>query len=491
MPPEPRPAGPDPRRWRALAVTLVVGFMSLLDVTIVNVALPSIGRGLGASPQGLQWVVSGYALAFGLVLVAGGRLGDLVGRRRMFLLGLAGFILTSAAAGAATNEETIVAARLLQGAAAGMLTPQNTGLIQDLFTGPERGRAFGIFGTTVGVSAATGPVLGGAIIALFGAENGWRAVFWVNVPIGLAAMVLAARLIPRAEPGQGGRLRREVDPVGALLLGGSVLCVLLPVVESMSHRTTTWWLLVLLSPVSWLTFLRWERRVIARGRGPLLDVRLFTAAPGFVSGIALGTLYFCGFSGLWLVLALFFQDGMGYSALGSGLAVTPFAVGSAVTAVVAGRLVERWERWVTVTGLSLVLVGFAALAVAVGADEHVGLWAALPLLVAGIGSGAVISPNFTLTLAHVPPRMGGAAGGALQTGSRVGSAVGAAVLAAAYRLTLADQPGDYAVALRVAFACAIGFVLVAMAVALLDLRVRRTGGPEVSEPRAAPAAPPR
>ena len=461
---------PDPRRWRALAVTLVVGFMSLLDVTIVNVAIPSIERGLDASAQSVQWVISGYALTFGLVLVAGGRLGDLLGRRRMFLIGLTAFTVTSAVAGAAPNEELLVAARLLQGVAAGMLTPQNSGLIQDLFRGDERGRAFGWFGTTVGVSAATGPVLGGLLIALFGEEHGWRVVFLVNVPIGLVAMVLAARLIPRAQPRRG-TLRREIDPVGSLLLGSAVLCVLLPVVEAMSQPATLWWLALPAAPVLGVLFFRWESRVIARGRSPVLDVRLVRTAPGFATGIGLQTIYFSGFSGLWLVLALFFQEGLGFSALGSGLAVTPFALGSAVAAVVAGRLVGRWGRRLTVGGLLLVLTGFIGLALVIQAPEHTALATALPLLVAGIGSGAVISPNVTMTLDHVPPRMGGAAGGAIQTGARVGSAIGAAVLAAAFRITL--DGGAYASAARAAFLCAIVFILLALALAVVELKQQR------------------
>ncbi|HET6625806.1 MAG TPA: MFS transporter, partial [Nocardioidaceae bacterium] len=473
-------------RWRTLAVTLVVGFMTLLDVTIVNVALPSIQRGLDASPQGIQWIVSGYALTFGLTLVAGGRLGDVLGRRRMFLLGLGAFTLTSAAAGAAPNEELIVAARLLQGVAAGMLTPQNTGLIQDLFSGEERGRAFGIFGTTVGVSAAAGPVLGGLILAAFGEEHGWRFVFLVNVPIGLVAMVLAARLIPRGRR-QDGRLRSEIDWLGAVLLGLAVLGFLLPLVESMGDPSTPLWLLLPVTGVCGWLFVRWERRLIRHGRSPLLDVRLFSRTPGYRSGIALGSIYFCGFSGIWLVLALFFQDGLGYTPLQSGLAVTPFAIGSATSAVVAGRLVERWHRWLTVAGLSLVVLGFGVLAVIVPATvpHHTALVVAAPLLVAGVGAGAVISPNVTITLAEVPARMGGAAGAALQTGQRLGSAVGAAVLAAAFRLSLHDMaPGD---AVAVTFGCSIAFMLVALAVALVELHGRRTGrsvwgrGPDFEE----------
>ena len=203
---------PDPRRWKALTVTLVAGFMSLLDVSIVAVALPSIQRGLGTSPSAVQWVVSGYALTFGLALVPAGRLGDAIGRRTMFLAALAAFVLCSAAAGAAPTTGVLVAARLAQGIAAGSLAPQNSALIQQLFRGAERGRAFGFFGSTVGISTAVGPIVGGVILAVAGEPDGWRWIFFVNVPIGVVALVLAARLIPRTEPwaarARGPRRRR-------------------------------------------------------------------------------------------------------------------------------------------------------------------------------------------------------------------------------------------------------------------------------------------
>ncbi len=481
-----------PGRWRALAVTLVVGFMTLLDVTIVNVAIPSIQKGLHASPQGVQWIVSGYALTFGLSLVAGGRLGDAFGRRRMFLIGLVAFTATSAAAGAANSETWIVAARLAQGIAAGMLTPQNAGLIQELFRGPERGRAFGVFGTTVGVSAATGPVLGGLIITAFGAEQGWRYVFFVNVPLGLVAMLLAVRLIPRASPQHGG-VRSKIDTVGAMLLGGTVLCVLLPLVDTMSSPATPLWGLLVLVPVLGWAFVRWERRLIARDRPPLLDIRLFREAPGYTPGIVLVSVYFCGFSGIWLVLALFLQDGLGYTPLASGLTVMPFAVGSATSAVLAGRLVDRLGRRLTIGGLALVLVGFAALAVAVPsvARSDIGYAVAGPLLLAGLGAGAVVSPNFTMTLSDVPPRMGGAAGGALQTGQRIGSAMGAALLAATYRLSLHGLGVDGPDAVRATFGCSIALMLVALTLAVLDHRTRRSRAARENEADARAEAPER
>ncbi|MET9002871.1 MFS transporter [Amycolatopsis sp. NPDC004169] len=462
---------PDPRRWKALAVSLTAGFMGLLDVSIVNVALPSMQAGLHASSGGIRWVVSGYALAFGLVLVTGGRLGDAFGRRNMFLGALAAFVLTSALAGAAPNETTLVLARLAQGLAAGMLTPQNTGLIQDLFRGAERGRAFGMFGAVVGISTAVGPILGGAIIAVFGAEDGWRWVFYVNVPIGVLAFALALRLLPRSEKKQL-KISSEIDFVGIALLAVAVLGVLLPVIDSDSGGFKQLWWLFLVAAAFGFAFVRWERSVVRRGRSPLLDTRLFTGTPGYASGAAVGALYFCGFAGIWLVFAMYFQQGLGYSPLQSGLSVTPFALGSAVSAAVAGRLVPRFGRRLTVTGLAMVATGLLAVALlAELVPPSASGWAfALPLVFAGVGGGMVISPNTTLTLECVPVRMAGVAGGALQTGQRIGTAIGTAVLASVFGLVLGH---GYPVALTVALGCAAVLTCGALALAIAELRARR------------------
>jgi MFS family permease len=259
----------DPRRWRALTVSLIAAFMALLDVSIVNVALPSIERDLGVSAGTVQWVVSGYALAFGLALVPAGRLGDTLGRRRMFLIGLSAFVVTSALSGAAPTTGLLIAARLLQGVAGGILIAQNSGLIQELFRGAERGRAFGLLGATVGLSTAAGPVVGGLILAAFTSPDGWRWVFFVNVPIGLVALVLAARFVP--SPRDGGSRRIDLDLVGSLLLGGGVLSLLLPLVdaENGSLGRLSW-----LFGVAVLLFAGWEVRTVRQGRQPLLDPRL-------------------------------------------------------------------------------------------------------------------------------------------------------------------------------------------------------------------------
>ena len=464
-------AAPHPHRWRILAVTLIVGFMALLDVTIVNVAIPSMQAGLDTTPQTVQWVVSGYALSFGLVLVAGGRLGDLHGRRIMLLIGLSAFIVSSAAVGLAPTAGWVVFARLVQGLAAGLLTPQSSGLIQQLFSGAERGVAFGYFGTTVAVASATGPILGGALIALFGPDNGWRYIFGINVPIGLAAIVLVWLWVPkRSRTNRGSAAERHLDLAGAGLLGAAVLCVLLPTVEAQSGGGLLW-LLALGAPVFTAAFVLWERRLLRAGRAPLLDIELLRLTPGYASGIAVGTVYFTGFTGIFLVLSIFLQQGAGYPALQAGLLLTPFAVGAAVMSPIAGRLVSRLGRRITVIALGVMLTGVVALVFALP-DRPEALawpWLVVPMLVAGLGSGAVISPNQTLSLNEVPPQMGGAAGAALQTGQRIGSALGAAVLVTAYQLVLA-RSDNAALAAEIALGCSLVILTGALLVAIWDVR---------------------
>ncbi len=449
----------DPRRWRILGVTLAVGFMVLLDVTIVNVAVPSMQQGLGTGPGAIQWVVSGYALALGLMLVTGGRLGDAHGRRAMMLIGLGGFIASSAAAGLAPNVGVLVAARLVQGFAAGLLTPQSSGLIQTLFRGPERGVAFGLFGFTVSVSSAIGPVLGGLLIAAFGEKSGWRWIFLVNVPIGVVLLVAIARLVPGRVDGH---VDTRLDLVGAVLLGATVLALLYPVVSLEGGSLLPLAGLVTV-PLLAVAFVRWERRVVRTGGAPLLDLGLLRGTPGYASGILIGSLYFTGFTGVFLVLSVYLQDGLGLSALHAGLLLTPFAVGSAVASPLAGRLVSRLGRPLTVAALTVMMAGLVGVAVGGhddGSSHLVWLALAVPLLVAGLGGGAVVSPNITLSLAEVPTRMGGAAGGALQTGQRIGAAVGAALIMTAYHVALSQSvtPGT---ALR--WALGVSLVLLATA----------------------------
>lgn len=449
--------------------------MSLLDVSIVSVALPSMQQSLATTPADIQWVISGYALTFGLALVPAGRLGDAIGRRTMFLAALTLFVVCSAAAGAAPNPTLLIIARLVQGLAAGALAPQNSGLIQQLFSGAERGRAFGFFGATVGVSTAVGPLAGGLILALAGGPDGWRWIFFVNVPVGVLALVLAYRLLPRGRAGKPEHPKIDSDLTGVALLGGAVFAVLLPLVLAEADGLAQLWWLFPVAAVLAAVFVRWERRVIDGGRTPLLNIRLLTDIPGYASGIALGSVFFVGFSGIWLVFAVYFQTGLGYTPLQSGLAVTPFALGGAASAVVGGRLVDRWGRRLTVLGLGMVAAGLAAAAIVLWLvpPPIAGIAIALPMLVGGIGSGWVIFPNTTMTLRCVPVAMAGSAGGALQTGQRIGAAIGGAGLAGLFYLVLGASGGSFPDAVAVTIGVAAVLVTAALAIGVFEWRADR------------------
>ncbi len=466
--------GPDERgRWIALLVCCSALFMTLLDVSVTNVALPSIADSTGAGPAQLQWVVSGYTLTFGLVPVLAGRLGDDHGRRRMFQVGVVGFALTSALSGLAPTAPVLIAMRVLQGIAGGLINPQVSGLIQQMFRGNERGRAFGALGTTVGGATALGPLVGGALIALGGPDLGWRLVFFVNVPVGLAVVLLARRYLPDS-PRTG---RHRLDVVGALLLGAATLCVLVTAVE---YETFGSRLLLLVLPTVLLLVVFWRResRLTRQDADPLVDLRLFRR-PSYTAGVVLALCYFPATAGLPLVLALYFQRGLGYSALESALGVTAFAVGSAVAAQTAGRFVTRLGRPMVV-GAAL-LFGIGAIAMALVArtvpTEHATLVLAGPLFVMGLGNGGLITPNQALTLADVDPVAGSTAGGVLQTAQRVGLAIGQAVIGAVF-LTAVDGtgPAAYAGALGAAVTAALGFVVVAVAIGTADILRQRARG---------------
>ncbi|MDR7300136.1 MFS transporter [Haloactinomyces albus] len=453
-------------RWHVLALCLVAGFMTLLDVSIVNVALPSIQQGLEASPAALSWVVSGYALTFGLVLVPSGKLGDEHGRGRMFMIALLAFTGASALAGTALTPAWLVVARLLQGMAGGLLNPQVLGLIQQHFRGHERGKAFGLFGVVVGISTAIGPLLGGVIIQLAGAEQGWRWVFLVNLPFGLMGVLFAWRLLPREV---SRRRSRSVDIVGMLLLGTGMVCLLLPLVAGEGGVSVGWYLLAP-APVLLGLFVFWEHRYRLRGCTPLVDLRLFTVG-SYAVGSALGLLYFAGFTSIFFVLAVYFQRGLGYTALQAGLALTPFAVGSAVSAVFGGRVVHRFGRRVVLVGLSAALAGLLTtdLLLASGVGMKAGLIVAPPLLVAGIGSGLVISPNQTVTLSEVDVAHGSTAAGVQQTGQRIGSALGIATASGLFFGQLSG--GDYGDAISTGLVASVSFVGAALLVGLAELVV--------------------
>jgi len=449
--------------------------MTLLDVSIVNVALPSIEEGLHASESDLQWILSGYAVAFGLLLVPAGRLGDAKGRRLLLVIGIAAFTAASVLCGVATGPTFLAVARLLQGMAAGLVIPQNAGVIQQMFRGKERGQAFGLLGAVIGLSTAIGPLAGGLLIEAFGEQDGWRYVFLVNLPIGLVLLPFAWKLLPGRTPGRG---NDSLDPVGVVLLGAAVVLVLLPLVEEREWKGPAKWLLLPAAALVLAAFVLWERRYGRRDRSPVVDLALFRRR-SYTLGNAIGTVYFAGFTGIFFVYTLFLQQGRDYSALEAGLAQIPFAIGSGVASGVGGRLVHRAGRKLVVLGLALVVVGLVAADVLVSSVEGKGIgWAlALPLLVAGAGSGFVIAPNTSISLSEVPPAESGSASGVLQTGQRVGTALGIAVVGVAFFGTLEDSRGrDWAGALEDGFRISTAFVVLALLLGVADLLSGRPSG---------------
>ncbi|MBD5787928.1 MFS transporter [Cellulosimicrobium terreum] len=469
------PAGtpaPDPRRWHVLAVCLGAGFITTLDVSIVNVALPSIEQSLDATATQLQIVVAGYTLAFGLALVPAGRLGDAGARRTLFIVGMAGFALMSLASGLAPSGAWLGAARLLQGVFAGLMNPQVVGLIQQSFSGFERGRAFSMFGASIGVSTAIGPVLGGLLIAAAGTADGWRWVFLVNVPVVAVILPFAWRLIPAQAARRPGTPRR-LDPVGLSLLAVVTVAVMLPFVTTtgVDDDPARWWWIALAVGVGALALV-WERRYQRRTGAAVLDPGVL-GRRSFRNGAVLGMVYFGGFTGIFLVITLYLQDEVGYTPLQAGLVSLPFAAASGVSAWFSGRGVGRWGRRIVVLGLVLVLVGVVAsdLVLRLADPASVGVALAATLLVAGTGSGLVIAPNQTLTLSEVPLPSAGVAGSMLQVGQRIGSAVGISVILSVYYGGIAGGDGAGDAAGR-ALVVTAALVVVALVVGLVDLRSR-------------------
>jgi len=413
----------DPRRWAALAVAFVGTFMALLDVFIVLVAAPAIQRGLHANTGEIQFVLAGYQLTYAVTLVTGGRLGDLHGRKRLFMWGLAFFTATSALCGLAPTAPALIGARLLQGIGAALLFPQVFSLIQVLLPAQEeRRRAFGIMGAVIGLATIAGQLAGGLLIRANLLGLGWRPVFLVNVPIGLVALVAAARLIPesRAAPA------RRLDLGGVALLTLALGLLMIPLVEGRAAGWPAWvWACLALAAAALVSFLAYERRLGRRDGAPLVDLGLFAERP-FVVGIALVLVYYSALNSFFLVLSLTLQDGLGLSALGAGLVYAP----QAVSFFLAARLSQRLGRALLVLGAAIAALGFGwTVAVAVAEGGRLTAAAIAPtLIVQGIGEGLFQTPLLNAVLARVRVEHVGTASGMLSTVQQVGGALGVALI---------------------------------------------------------------
>ncbi|WP_405491218.1 MFS transporter [Streptomyces sp. NBC_00096] len=456
----PSPTGPYRWRWLILVVMIVAEIMDLLDASIVNVAGPALEESLGAGPVGLQWVIGGYALTLGAGLVLGGRLGDRYGRRRVFLLGLAAFTACSLLCALAPDTGSLIAFRLLQGTAGALLLPQGLGLLRENFSGPELTKVFGIFGPVLGLGGIIGPVLGGGLIEgdLFGL--GWRAVFLVNLPIGLAALAVAAKFVPR-KPGDRSV---RVDLAGAGLVAASCALLVLPLNQGQEDGWPLWtWLSMVASVIGFGLFALQQRRTAAAGREPLVAPALLRK-PAFSVGLAGIALFFTGLVGTQLVLTLYLQIGRQFTAGEAGLGNLPLALGTAIGGAVGGAfLAERIGRKVLQIGPLVQLAGAALLWFeldALGGAPFSILDVAPGVTVAGIGSGLVIAALFSFVLAAVDDDEIGSASGVLSAVQSIGGSVGVAVFGSVFfaRAGAGDFTGGYQRALVVQACLLVAFL---------------------------------
>jgi EmrB/QacA subfamily drug resistance transporter len=415
--------------WAALPVLLAGAFMVVLDFFIVNVALPSIATDLGAGDSSLEWVVAGYGLTFAAFLITAGRLGDLLGRRRMYVIGLALFTLASAACGLAPSPTTLVAARVAQGVAGAVVMPQVLAIIGVTYKGPAYVRALSIYGVVLGLAAVGGQVVGGALVETDLAGLGWRSCFLINVPVGLAALLVAPRLVPESRAEQS----RGIDVVGAALLATGLTSVLLPLIEGREHGWPLWtWVSLGAAPLILGGFLRRQQRLGVDG-GALLDLRLFEER-GFSAGIATQLFLASAQASFFVFLALYLQIGRGLGALEAGLVFTILAVAYVVTSGPAPALTARFGRTVVAGGGVALTLGLVALAAAVAEIGTAGSLAALVpgLLLVGAGIGLCFTPLTSTVLQNVDPARAGSASGAMSTMQQVGYALGVAITGIVY-----------------------------------------------------------
>jgi EmrB/QacA subfamily drug resistance transporter len=408
--------------WAALPVVLTGTFMVVLDFFIVNVALPSMQADLHATSGAIEWVVAGYGLTFGALLITAGRLGDQLGRRRMFTLGLALFTLASAACGLATSAEMLVVARLAQGVAAALLSPQVLAIIGVAYTGADRVRALSVYGIVLGLGAVGGQLIGGALVAADVAGLGWRSCFLINVPIGVAALLAAGRAVPESREAKPGRL----DLVGTGLITLGLIDIVLPLVEGRQHGWPAWtWLCLGAAPFTLAAFALHQRRLSRRGGAPLLDPALFSART-FSAGLATQLLFWSGQASYFLVLALYLQQGRGLGALDAGLMFTVLAAAYLVASMYAPALAPRLGRRLPMLGALSLALGHALLAVVVADGGSLALLAP-GMLLEGAGMGLIITPLTSTVLASLEPDRAGAASGALSTTQQIGNTIGVAV----------------------------------------------------------------
>ncbi|MBB1249187.1 MFS transporter [Rhizobium sp. G21] len=439
-----------------MAVLLLASFMNMIDVTIVNVALPSMRADLGATESGIEWVVAGYILSFALGLLPFGRYGDIIGKKRMFMLGVGGFTLASAVCGMAANIEMLIAARIIQGVGGAVMTPQVLSIAQVMFPPKERAMAFSLFGLTAGLASVAGPVAGGSLIHADLFDLGWRPIFLINLPIGAFALWAGARIIPDI-PGNPG-LRNDWG--GIALAGAAILCLIFPLIEGRGFGWPFWIFVVMAFALPLAAaFVWWEKRQNATGAAELVPLGLM-ANRNFVTASVGAMVFFSALPGFFFVLAVFLQSGYGLDPLSSGVTTIPFPVGVLIASLISGRSGGKFARSRIILGAASLIGSMTLLRSAVGTlgDTLDQASLILPLALGGLGTGLAISPLFQTALAGVPPKDAGSGSGALQSIQQIGGAFGVAIISQIFFAvlggSLASGAGQHA-AYRAALSTAV------------------------------------
>ena len=415
----------DPRRWLALASVMTALFMVLLDVSIVNVAIPAIRSNLAANNADIQFVIAGYGLAYAVLLITGGRLGDIFGRKRLFIIGMSGFVIASALCGLAQSAIMLDLSRVLQGAMAAMMYPQVLSVIQVTFPPQERARVFGLVGAVIGMATITGPLVGGLIIRDDITGGSWRWIFLVNLPIGIGALIAATRLITELRAPNATRL----DVGGVILATAGILLLVYPLVEGQVAGWPAWtFICMALSPVMLALFILYERSLPST-RFPLVQLSLFRIR-SFSVGVAISALFIAGIPAFFFTFSLMLQVGLGFSALNAGLTTIPWSMASAFASFMSTRVAPRLGKWTIAIGSALLVVGILGviLTLLIVGTSVTG-WDLIPaFLISGLGLGTVIAPLLNIILSGVPPRDAGSASGVLTTFQQLGGAIGVAVV---------------------------------------------------------------
>ncbi|MER7501562.1 DHA2 family efflux MFS transporter permease subunit [Nonomuraea pusilla] len=421
--------GVQPYRWRwpALFVILAAEVMDLLDALVTTIAAPTIQKDLGGSDSLVQWLGAGYTMAMAVGLITGGRLGDLYGRRRMFLVGATGFTAASLLCGVAMSPEMLVGSRVLQGLFGAVMIPQGLGLIKEMFPPEEMGKAFGMFGPVMTISSVGGPVLAGWLVDADFFGTGWRMIFLINLPLGVAAALAGLRFLPEHRLSDATRL----DLVGVLLVSVASVLLIYPLIQGRELNWPAWtFVSMAASAVVFALFGRYEARRSASGKDPLVTPSLFRKR-AFTGGMVAGLAFFSGMIGLSLVFSLYTQLGLGYSPLKAGLTGLPQAIGGvAGFGLAMSGLREKLGRGLLQIGVVVMAAGAAVLGLTIHlAGLDVGPWQLAPgLLLVGVGMGLTMAPFFDIVLAGVEPRESGSASGTLTAVQQLGGALGTALL---------------------------------------------------------------